>query len=505
MKQVKNSKASKSQYRRKNNRLFSRKKLLLGSLRDPERSCYPKDHRNDKSFPQMVETNNWISGKTKSIYKMPPLVVSATSWIAVAVDNKKSLLEKPFNTPNLRSKFKISTEDNTSLDTSEEHFKSHNKNEDFIFEERNYFNLSNNCHEQREIASLTKIMTCYTILKLVEKYNINKTEELVTISGTASMIGGTSALLKTNEVLSVWDLLHGLMLPSGNDAAYALAEHFGGMLQKKSIPKKSTMFYNITEQSSNCNQTVFHKSSSSFSEESKDGDNSPTEPSTPVSYFKGNPRVHKFIQEMNRNARKLRMMDTNFDSPHGLPNKYNKSTAYDIAKLCMEATKIEDFNTITKCKIYQCNSKKKRAIRKIKHPKNKCANYRWTNTNKLLSKGYCGIKTGITTAAGPCLAALLSKKNKSYIVVLLNSRSLDSRWEEIRQIVDHCQYEGSQFKKDFKSSPSRSSYPLSQFKQKKSVSFYRSRYDESSIYLREPKFDKQKKHEDLLLPSIDLK
>jgi len=33
--------------------------------------------------------------------------------------------------------------------------------------------------------------------------------------------------LKTGDVLSIWDLLHGLMLPSGNDAGICLAEHFG--------------------------------------------------------------------------------------------------------------------------------------------------------------------------------------------------------------------------------------------------------------------------------------
>ena len=50
------------------------------------------------------------------------------------------------------------------------------------------------------------------------------------MSKTAATIGGTSAKLRTGDVLSVWDLLHGLMLPSGNDAAITLAEHFGQYL-----------------------------------------------------------------------------------------------------------------------------------------------------------------------------------------------------------------------------------------------------------------------------------
>jgi D-alanyl-D-alanine carboxypeptidase len=50
------------------------------------------------------------------------------------------------------------------------------------------------------------------------------------VSKTAATQGGTSAKLRSGDVLSVWDLLHGLMLPSGNDAAMVLAEHFGQYL-----------------------------------------------------------------------------------------------------------------------------------------------------------------------------------------------------------------------------------------------------------------------------------
>lgn len=50
------------------------------------------------------------------------------------------------------------------------------------------------------------------------------------MSKNAATVGGTSAKLRTGDVLSVWDLLHGLMLPSGNDAAIVLAEHFGQYL-----------------------------------------------------------------------------------------------------------------------------------------------------------------------------------------------------------------------------------------------------------------------------------
>ena len=81
--------------------------------------------------------------------------------------------------------------------------------------------------ERREIASLTKIRTCYTVLHLLERLGIDEKKYYICISDNAASTIGTSADLRKNDQITVWDLLHGLMLPSGNDAAVALAEHFG--------------------------------------------------------------------------------------------------------------------------------------------------------------------------------------------------------------------------------------------------------------------------------------
>jgi len=81
--------------------------------------------------------------------------------------------------------------------------------------------------ERREIASLTKIMTTCVVLNLLKKFNLDERKEMVDISVNASETQGTTAELSPGDRLNVWDLLHGVMLPSGNDAAVALAEHFG--------------------------------------------------------------------------------------------------------------------------------------------------------------------------------------------------------------------------------------------------------------------------------------
>jgi len=53
--------------------------------------------------------------------------------------------------------------------------------------------------------------------------------------------------------------------------------------------------------------------------------------------------VRFFLHEMNKNALKLQMFSTNYDSPHGLMNKWNYSTANDVARLAFNAMKLEQF------------------------------------------------------------------------------------------------------------------------------------------------------------------
>ena len=85
-------------------------------------------------------------------------------------------------------------------------------------------------NDRREIASLTKIMTAFVVVQIIRKIKLNSKKTLLQVSKNAASIGGTSAKLKSGDVLSVYDLLNGLMLPSGNYAATCLAEHFGQYL-----------------------------------------------------------------------------------------------------------------------------------------------------------------------------------------------------------------------------------------------------------------------------------
>lgn len=59
-------------------------------------------------------------------------------------------------------------------------------------------------------------------------------------------------------------------------------------------------------------------------------------------------------------------------------------------------------------------------------------NYKsWINTNKLLWEGFHGIKTGVNEVSGPCLSAAY----KDIVVVILNSKTMEERWIEVKRLV----------------------------------------------------------------------
>lgn len=76
-----------------------------------------------------------------------------------------------------------------------------------------------NMDEICPMASTTKIMTAIVV---IENSNLN---DIVTVSKKAAKTSGSRLGLKTGDKIKLLDLLYGLLLPSGNDAAYALAEH----------------------------------------------------------------------------------------------------------------------------------------------------------------------------------------------------------------------------------------------------------------------------------------
>ena len=75
-------------------------------------------------------------------------------------------------------------------------------------------------------------MTCIVIINITKTFNLNIKEEKLLVNEKASKMPGTSAQLNYSDNLTIYEALHGLMLPSGNDAASALGYWGGKMIRK---------------------------------------------------------------------------------------------------------------------------------------------------------------------------------------------------------------------------------------------------------------------------------
>lgn len=144
-----------------------------------------------------------------------------------------------------------------------------------------------NAFEVRRIASITKIMTA---ILAIESGKLN---EMVTVSNRAVRAEGSSIYLKPGEKIKLEDLVYGLMLRSGNDAAVAIAEHVGGSLEG-------------------------------------------------------------FVFLMNQKAEEIGMTKTHFANPHGLDDsKEHYSTAYDMALLTKYAMMNPTYEKIAGTKVHR--------------------------------------------------------------------------------------------------------------------------------------------------------
>jgi len=217
-----------------------------------------------------------------------------------------------------------------------------------------------------DTASTTKIMTAYVILKLAEQ-RPEILDEAVGFSERADKTAGSSSGLRAGEKLPVREFLYGLLLPSGNDAAVALAEHFGPRFDPP--PRKR-------------------------------GETDP---------------VARFVAEMNRAASKLKLSESRYMNPNGLPEKGHVSSARDLVRLTWSAAQLPLFCEYVACRRHEARvSGRDGAQRTIV----------WKTTNRLLAiAGYTGVKTGYTKAAGSCLVSTGERNGDSLIVIVLGAPS----------------------------------------------------------------------------------
>ncbi|MEU7169433.1 serine hydrolase [Streptomyces morookaense] len=212
---------------------------------------------------------------------------------------------------------------------------------------------------ERPMASTTKIMTAVVVLD----DHAGELDRQVTIQQSyrdyVARTQASTADLRTGDKLTVRQLLYGLMLPSGCDAAYALADTFGT------------------------------------------GD---TETD----------RTESFIARMNEKARELGLHHTRFDSFDGNSSHGgNVASPRDLAVLSRHALGNRTFAEVVRSV---------RSEQKAKNV-NRLYTWYNTNKLLGSYDGVIGVKTGSTSSAGPCLVFAAKRSGREVVGVVLNDRT----------------------------------------------------------------------------------
>lgn len=225
--------------------------------------------------------------------------------------------------------------------------------------------------DSMSMASTTKIMTALVVLRQPERLN-----QQITVKQEyrdyVEEAGSSTADLQTGDKLTVKQLLHAMLIPSGADAAMALADNFGS------------------------------------------GDTTDA-------------RIADFESQMNAEAQQLGMAGTHFDSFDGISQGDNRSTARDLAKLGQRAMLQPVFADIVKNKQFEAEAPAANGNTRY---------YTWENTNELLSTydGALGIKTGSGAEAGYALVFAAERDNRTLVGAIIGTDK--SRFDDATKMLD---------------------------------------------------------------------
>lgn len=146
------------------------------------------------------------------------LLILITTWIFIPVVSALEQEKDPSSSEKINSK----EESNDGVS-----FASNAKSAIMIESSTGKVIYEKNANEKLPMASMTKMMTLLLIMENIENGNL-KWDDLVTASEHAASMGGSQIFLSVGEQMSVEDLVKGICIGSGNDAAVAMAERIGG-------------------------------------------------------------------------------------------------------------------------------------------------------------------------------------------------------------------------------------------------------------------------------------
>jgi len=227
-------------------------------------------------------------------------------------------------------------------------------------------------------ASTTKMMTG---LIAIRKGDF---KDRVKVSREAVLVGGSSVGLQEDEVLTLEDLLYALLLPSSNDAGFALAEHIGGS-------------------------------------------------------------VEEFVRAMNSEAQAMGALNTHFANPHGLHDPNHYSTARDLAIIAREAMKNSAFRKIVGTYHYKTERFLPRPVNGIPQVDFVNLNKLMWPGFSYEYPGITGVKTGYTDEARRCLVSSAKRNGRELLSVVMKTENsgvyqdsvalLNYGFNEFRQVV----------------------------------------------------------------------
>lgn len=240
-----------------------------------------------------------------------------------------------------------------------------------------------NDHEKMYPASMTKMLTAMVVLDNMD------IDETIKVDYSINEIpwDSSKAGIAVGEVLTVENVIRGLIIPSGNDIANAAAS---------AVAKK------------NLGNGI------SYAEAEE--------------YFTG---------LMNDKARELGCTESNFVNPHGYHDDNHYTTAYDLSLIAKAAMKYDMIRKAAAETSFSGNGAGKQKYNVDGDTKE----YTWYSHNELITNGgnyyeyATGIKTGFTDQAGDCLAASATMDNENLIAIIMNSED-PGRWQDAKNLFD---------------------------------------------------------------------
>lgn len=224
-------------------------------------------------------------------------------------------------------------------------------------------------------ASTTKIMTAIVALDAVENGEISLEQPLV-LSQTAFdtlAIDGSNIALKVGEEMPLKNLLEGLLIASGNDAAATIAEGVAGSIEA-------------------------------------------------------------FVERMNAKAAEIGLESTHFVNPHGLHDEQHYTTPRDMANMAYYAMQRESFRKIVECAHIYIPATNMSEQRYYINTNNLVSRMRYPY---YFYEYATGIKTGSTSEAGYCLVSSAEKGDKSVIAVIFNAQDVSTSHNESKALLEH--------------------------------------------------------------------